>query len=189
MPDFEKKALMDFYKNANGILEFGSGSSTIYALRSRKIIYSVENDFNFYKALKKRISELGYDIKNKLIYANTGFTGKYGTPFFGRLTPGLQKKGFKYIFSGYGSTKSDNIDLIFVDGRWRIGCCLCSIFLFSNSVILLLDDYEINRNYNAVIDKYFIVTKVGRLAKLERKNEINMQELFIDFFNSLKNPG
>jgi hypothetical protein len=187
MPTAEKKVLMEYYEKSKGILEFGSGSSTIFALKMDKYIVSVENDRSFYSALKVYLSNFKLDIDTTLIYANTGLTGKYGSPFLYTLTPAISEKGFKYVLSGYLNIEKGRVDLIFVDGRWRVGCCLYSIFYFDNNIDLFLDDYETERNYAFIINKYFIVTNFGRLAKLEKRNKIDKIELIKDFYNSMKN--
>ena len=188
MPSVERDFLEGVYKNANSILEFGSGGSTLFAIENNKEIVSVESDEKFFKYLNAHIARRYQNSKANIILAQTGLTGRYGMPLFFPFSPNISGKGISYVLSGYSRFTENRPDVIFVDGRWRIACCLYSLIHFSSNLLLLLDDYEDNRSYKPVLEKYFHLELNSRMATLRKKNNINRDELVADFISSLNNP-
>lgn len=188
MPVMERLFLEKQYLEATSILEFGSGGSTLFAIANGKNIVSVESDRKFFNYLMSHI-ENTYRVKNaKIFLANTGITGRYGTPIFYPLTANVSKKALSYILTGYSQFSNSPPDLIFVDGRWRVSCCLYALIVGFFSSQLILDDYEIERSYKTIIEKYFDIELNGRIALLTPKSGIDVVELVPDFIISLDNP-
>ena len=69
----------------------------------------------------------------------------------------------KYIY------KLKKIDLILIDGRFRVACCLNLLKhkkkIKKNDTKIILDDYLKRRHYS-IIKKYFFIKKYGRIAIL-----------------------
>lgn len=188
MPSAERDFLEEVYKNAKSILEFGSGGSTLFAIENNKEIVSVESDKKFFKYLKAHVAKKYPNSQAIITLAQTGRTGRYGMPFFYPFSRDIPSKGISYVLSGYSRFTETQPDVIFVDGRWRVACCLYSLIHFSGNHILLLDDYENDRGYKVVIEKYFNVDLTSRLAALRKKNDIDCDELVADLILSLNNP-
>jgi hypothetical protein len=188
MPAEEREYLESQYLDASVILEFGAGGSTLFAIKNNKRIISVESDKKFYEYLLLHIKK-SYSIKNsQILLAKTGYTGRYGMPIFFPFSPRIVEKGLSYVLTGYSQFDEFSPDLIFVDGRWRVACCLYALISGFGSSRLLLDDYEGDRSYKLLIEKYFNVHSFGRIASLTPKNSINLINLTDDFILSLKNP-
>jgi hypothetical protein len=188
MPSFERNFLELQYLDSSAILEFGSGGSTLFAIKNNKSIVSVESDRKFFNYLMHHIKK-NYSIHDaRILIAQTGLTGRYGMPLFFPFSPNVEIKGLSYILTGYSQFKNFSPDLIFVDGRWRVACCLYSLILGFGSSRLLLDDYENDRSYKPLIEKYFEVSNFGRIASLSPKSGVDIVELVNDFITSLKNP-
>ena len=82
----------------------------------------------------------------------------------------MKKKIVNYINSidTYLSNE-DYPDLILIDGRFRIACCLNilkHIQKKSLKVLILLDDYEKRESYK-VLNKFFKIKSIGRMAILK----------------------
>jgi hypothetical protein len=187
MPALEKEVLQRTYANAGTILEFGSGGSTLYAIRNNKAIVSVESDNNFLNALIKESVKHNLPINDQLVHADIGLTGRYGAPLFGVFRRNVHKLGLHYVLSGYGHSQFQDKqpDVIFVDGRWRVAACLYGLLVGWKRPTILLDDYEDRRGYGAVIEKYFSVQSFGRLAQLQPRRDHERTELIQDFERSL----
>ncbi len=188
MPKEERQFLEAQYLNASTILEFGAGGSTLFAIENKKSIVSVESDKKFFDYLLLHAKKKYALHDAKIILANTGITGRYGMPIFFPLSPNVVEKGLSYVLTGYSQFVNRTPDLIFVDGRWRVACCLYSIISRFSSSRLLLDDFESDRSYAHMIDKYFTIDMHGRIAWLKPRNEIDSVQLVNDFIMCLRNP-
>jgi hypothetical protein len=188
MPAEERQFLEGQYLDASVILEFGAGGSTLFALKNNKRIVSVESDKKFFDYVLSH-AESTYPMENsRILLAKTGITGRYGMPIGFPFSPRIVEKGLSYVLTGYSQFDSHSPDLIFVDGRWRVACCLYSLISGFGSSRLLLDDYENDRSYKSMIERYFEVRRFGRVASLRCKSGIDSIGLADDFISSLRNP-
>ena len=140
-------------------LEFGCGGTTVLANSLQVHTVSVESDAFYAQAVLRALPHPRY---TQIVTPNMGMTGAWGMPlFFSRL------KGGRYIDAPF-SVLSDNFpDLIFVDGRYRVGCALESArraFRASRNARLLLDDYALRKEYHAVESYLGSPTRIGRSA-------------------------
>ena len=188
MPSQERDFIEKYYISANSILEFGSGGSTLFAINNGINIVSVESDKRFFKFLISHIKNKSNSEYFKILHADIGWTGRYGSPLYYPLAFNLVEKGLKYVITGYAHFFDNPPDLIFVDGRWRVACCLFAIMIGCSKSTILLDDYDLNRSYKSIIEKHFDVIINGRVALLRLKGDIVMINVINDFLDSLKNP-
>ena len=83
-PDFpflERECFSATLANCKTYIEYGSGGSTLAAVRKVPIVLSVENDRAFYRAVahKARLLAMGQYFP---IFVNTGWTKEWGVPVF-----------------------------------------------------------------------------------------------------------
>ena len=186
MPSQEKEAFMQFAHRAKNILEYGGGGSTVWLNKIGKLGTCIENDKNWIGVIQKAAENSGYPENLNLLYAHTGLTGSYGMPVLGNFTRGLVKKGLIYVATPFVSVEpTKQYDLVFIDGRWRVSCCLYSALMLSREVPILLDDYAGNRRYE-MLKEFFEIKLFGRLAHLTLKQNIDRSYLFYQFVESLK---
>ena len=148
-------------KKSKYYFEYGSGSSTIYAHEQKKDYISIELDKSFYKKVKKITKS------NKIKFINIGIVGEYSYPLF------VQKKKFlNYIKSiKFYSNQKKFPDFILIDGRFRVACLLFIFLILEKKKIktkILLDDY-FNRPHYSVLENFYKIKKVGRMAFLKPK--------------------
>ena len=146
-------------KKSKFYFEYGSGSSTLVASELNKKFISIELDKKYYLELKKKIKN------DQVKFFNIGPVGEFSYPIFK-----LKKKIINYINSidSYLSNE-DYPDLILIDGRFRIACCLNilkHIQKKSLKVLILLDDYEKRESYK-ILNKFFKIKSIGRMAILK----------------------
>jgi protein O-GlcNAc transferase len=188
MPTQEKAAFMRFAESSTHILEYGGGGSTVWANKIGKIGTCVENNRDWLGVIQNAVVEAGIPENLTLLFADTGLTGAYGMPAFGKYTRGLTEKGLTYVLLPYVSTDFKNqFDLVFIDGRWRVACCLFSALMLSRDVVILIDDFDEDRGYN-VLYRFFNVKLTGRLAHLTMKPNVQKNHMFRAFKESLSNP-
>ena len=167
--NFFKKKL----KNSNFFFEYGSGSSTIYADKKNKKYVSIETDKNFYKFLLTKLKN-----KKSLRYFSLGIVGEFSYPI---LCSEQQIKNYIFSIDKYFINKTP--DLILVDGRFRIACCLNLInkVRFKKKLTIILDDYQKRKEYHC-LNKFFQIKKIGRLGILKPKKKLNLKKNIIESF-------
>ncbi len=153
-------------------LEYGSGGSTKLAVRQASIknMTSVESDPAFLDAVvlpDPEIQKAIADSRLRFLLPDIGPTRKSGVPKDStaiHLWP-------NYALCPYlhGSAKPD---LILVDGRFRVACCLAAT-LQAPAAAVLVHDYTLRRHYH-VLENYFEIEKqVDTLVKLRRSENFN----------------
>lgn len=98
------------------IFEFGSGSSSIYLADKVNSITSVEHDKNWYELVKSKMPS-----NVKLIFKDLEYGGEYSKSIL----------------------KEDKLfDIVIVDGRDRVNCCINSVSKLKKSGVLIFDDAQ-----------------------------------------------
>ncbi len=154
-------------------LEFGCGGSTfLVAYSTSASIYSVESDLNFIKFLSKNetISETLKNSRLKFFYIDIGETTEWGYP------KSLEHKDNFYLYSQHIFSVIDPscIDLIFIDGRFRVACILNSILNCPKSIYIFHDFFNRKEKYSAVLEFLECIDSVDTLAVFKIKNNINI---------------
>lgn len=143
--NMNKAEIAFFTKTIKGIdryVEYGAGVSTEIAKEHCKSVLSIETDSEWAK-------------KTDAYHCNLGATGAWGYP---QSEPSLTQ--LKYYFSW-----ARNYDILFIDGRYRVG-----VALHAEPGLILLHDYE--REQYHVIERYMrIVDQVDRLVLLRKKRK------------------
>ncbi|HEY0177825.1 MAG TPA: FkbM family methyltransferase [Pedobacter sp.] len=98
------------------IFEYGSGSSTLFYAKHVKRVVSVEHDEAWYNKIVKSKAQNAEMIFSKL------------------------ERGGEY--SKKAASLGEQFDIIIVDGRDRVNCCISSVNALSPSGVIVLDDSE-----------------------------------------------
>jgi hypothetical protein len=126
-------------------LEYGSGGSTLAALRVVPNVVSVENDRAFYRAVSSKARSLS---KGQYfpIFVNTGRTSAWALPAVQRPTALRLYLWRRYAIAPWTVMTRNRLlpELIFVDGRFRVACALESMLRLpkSSDSRFMLDDFE-----------------------------------------------
>lgn len=164
LPPEEAKALRRAYAEANVILEYGSGGSTMLAAAMPgKTIFSVESDVNWAASMAARFQKNPPQAHVVLHPVDIGPTGPWGKP--------VDHSGWKsyhhYPLSVWDRTDFQHPDLILIDGRFRVACFITAALRISKPVIVLWDDYSVRRAYQEVERVIRPAAMYGRMAKFE----------------------
>lgn len=175
-----KKANMYFVtklKKSKFYFEYGSGSSTLLAKKLNINFISLELDYFFFIKIKNIINN------NNIKFINLGPVGEFSYPI---LKIDYQiKKYILYINQFFKKKKYP--DLILIDGRFRIACCLNLLrqnFKILKKITIILDDYKKREKIYKTVKKFYNIKKIGRFAilspKQNLKSSINIKKYFND---------
>jgi protein O-GlcNAc transferase len=159
-----------FYKylaNATNYFEYGSGGSTYQASIHDNIqrIYAVESDKQWYNKMKALLCKTN---KVTLLYNEMNTQPKtWGAP--GPKCTTKQMISYSNYIRLYSKS---NIDLILIDGRFRVACCLKCFDVIDNKCLIAFDDFLTRPHYHIVLDYYDIVEQTidNRMVILKKKS-------------------
>lgn len=158
-----------YIDNATVYLEFGSGGSTFSAAKRPINIFSVESDADFYSLLKEKLpSSVTYTLVDLCAQPHS----------WGHPGPTCKKEKCTE-YSSYFPTVIP--DLVLIDGRFRVACCLKLHSKLADSAIILFDDFLNRPQYHIILDYYSIIEKTedNRMVALRRKSNTMVQSTVI----------
>lgn len=189
IPWLEKNDIIMFYRyldKATVYFEFGSGGSTYQASIRPNIqkIYSVESDKKWYNYMKERIPS--YKIT---YYYNEMYTlpNTWGNP--GINSTKEQKISYSNKILELSPEQQSEIDLIMIDGRFRVACCLKCFNVINSECLIIFDDFLNRKQYHDVLDYYDIVDKTrdNRMVVLKKKQNVYVPIELIKKYELIKN--
>ncbi len=163
-PHLGKNALAIFEKhvtNANCYLEYGSGGSTIHAQQlGAKHIISVDSSKDWNTAIKQKLNG---SSNSDLLYCDIGTVGNWGKP----INNDGAKNYHSYIISPWQIAEKKNLDvnLVMIDGRFRVACFLYSLLCAKPGTVILFDDYTLRPRYHVVEEFCSRGESYGRMMK------------------------
>jgi hypothetical protein len=179
MTSSEKDLFEKILKKSISYIEYGMGGSTILALtKSQAKICSIESSESWCEEMRKfkiiRDHENGrLTIRNIAI----GETKEWGYP----VSTDNSEKFSNYSKAPYELEDLRNADLILVDGRFRVACCLMAILKCNSDVRIFVHDYSKRISYN-IIEKYCdIVDFAETLYLFKPKKNINIKDVLEDY--------
>jgi hypothetical protein len=178
----DKPLFYSYLDAATHYFEFGSGGSTYQAyLRPNiKTIISVESDKAWYNTVKQR---LGDDPRVQLIYNEMDTrSNTWGHP-------GPNSTAEMWIsYSEHIRAVKQPIDLVMIDGRFRVACCLKCFDVIDNNSLVVFDDFLNRPAYHVVLEFYDIVDKTNdkRLVVLKKKDVPSPSKELIERYERLR---
>jgi hypothetical protein len=87
----------------------------------------------------------------------------------------IQHKNYSNYIRNLTLEEQQSIDLILVDGRFRIACCLKCFDVIKTGCLIAFDDFLDRPHYHVVLDYYDIVenTSDNKMVILQKKKCIN----------------
>lgn len=174
LSDFEKELLINKLKVCEHYLEFGSGGSTFLAILEGncKKIVSVESDSKWIEYLRT-FETIKQAEKNILSfeYINIGEVGDWGTPL---------EENKKELFPNYSSkvfNGTNNYDLVFIDGRFRVACTMQTILNCGNDVTIIMHDYNNRPQYHCILEFLNIIYTLDTMAVFKIKPDADKEKV------------
>lgn len=164
LPEAEAQVLRKAYAAAQVILEYGTGGSTLLAAEMQgKTIFAVENDRRWLKMMRDWIAGNPGVSPVHLHRADTGATRRWGHP----RNETVWRQYADYPLGVWDRDDFLHPDVVLIDGRFRVGCFLATIFRITRPVTVLFDDYLPRLTYR-VVEEWFPPAEItGRLARFE----------------------
>lgn len=187
-PWFAQHDVSMFYKyldKATHYFEFGSGGSTYQACirENIKSIYSVESDYSWHEIIKQtlqdysKITFLYNDMKTR---ENTwGYPGPDSTID--------QCKNYSQQIINIPEEKRKEIDVILIDGRFRVACCLKCYDIMNDSCVIIFDDFLDRPHYHIVLDYFEIIEKTvdNKMVILKKKKDKKPPQHLINYYETI----
>jgi hypothetical protein len=166
LPEAEARRVASAYAEAEVILEYGSGGSTVLGSELvGKTLFSVESDRAWAEMMR------GWLVQNppaqgtrvEVIWTDIGATGEWGKP--------LDQSGWRhyaeYPLAVWQRKGFRQPDVVLVDGRFRPGCAMATAFCTKKPVTLLVDDYKRRTGYHAIEEFLGAPRLIGRMAEFD----------------------
>lgn len=171
----DKKMFYKYLNKAKVYFEYGSGGSTYQASIRNNInkMYSVESDITWQRRLKRIIK------KREIVYIFSYMDTKpntWGNP--GKNATDIQKKNYSEHIKTLSPEEKKGIDLIFIDGRFRVACCLKCFDVINDDCFIAFDDF-LNRDHYHVVLNYFDIiekTRDERMVILKKKSNTSIPD-------------
>jgi hypothetical protein len=181
MTEKEQKLFKQYVRNAKVYFEFGSGGSTIAALsNSAGKVYSIESSKEWIKSMEQKYEIIMGSEKSgrlSLIHADIGDTGNSGYPIiscdeddFNRFFNYYQK-----VFKDYSEIK--NADVVLIDGRFRVACCLSVLLENDNNPIIMFHDFWNRPQYHVVKKFIDIIDRTDSIMVCKKRVDISKDEI------------
>jgi hypothetical protein len=172
----QEPELMDrvFARGCRRYLEFGIGGSTLLALRSgAEIVVATDSDRRWVEAarLHPELAPRVVSGQVRLVHANIGPIADWGRP------AGNSERAWwpNYLARPWAEWEELGVlpDLVYVDGRFRVACCLSVLLVFADRAEappVMIHDIGPERPYYDTIFEFFeTVEAVGSLHLLRRR--------------------
>jgi len=169
MHEEEKILFYNQLENCTNYLEFGSGESTISAVKQNNIssIVSVEADFEFWNKLVDANVELQAAIETYRLIPltiNIGKTGEWSYP----LDSTEQHNYPNYSSIPFNFNRS--YDLVLIDGRFRVACGLHCCLDLADDTTILIHDFPKRKQYHLLLNYLNFVEKVNTLYMFKTRS-------------------
>lgn len=176
----EESLLQKLFRGAKSYLEFGAGGSTVAAVSFGNIehINVVESSKEWVDKLKGRSDVGGAEKEGRLKFhlVDIGPVGPFGVPTSQQDAP----KFPVYSSAVDAVAAQDGLDLVLVDGRFRVACFLKALKISSPTTRIAIHDYS-NREYYHLIEKYADkVESADKLSVFKKKDDADLEALAKD---------
>jgi hypothetical protein len=176
-------------------MEFGMGGATILAAQAGRDIVAVDSNAAWVKRVGEH-SDVADSIKAgrvSLLHADIGRVSEWGFP----ADQGRAGAWPDYIRLPWTewTRRRERPDLIFVDGRFRLACCLSAIVALGGSLSpddmprVLLQDFDVMRPYyRPVLDFFEPETTEGSLYLLRCRRGYSQSGAFVEMLRAMSDP-
>ena len=185
MPKAEAALLREEYTRAEVILEYGSGGSTVVAAEmAGKTIFSVESDLEWTKMMRAWFAQNPPKSEVDVIWSDIGPTKEWGHP----VNQAQWKRFAEYPLKVWELAEFRHPDVVLVDGRFRVGCVLATMYRIARPVVVLFDDYAERKQYHKIEEFAGTPKMAGRMARFEVAPQAVPAERLLDIFRMMTQP-
>ena len=179
--DFLRKT----YREATGIVEYGSGGSTLHAARLGKPFISIESDRKWTDEIQKTVAGIGRRHQySNVCWIDIGKTKEWGFP----VDTQHHKNYWKYPLSAWTENTDFTPDVVLIDGRMRKACFCAALAMTKKPIRVLFDDYRKRTIYHEVECLIKPTSLIGRMAVFDVKpGLVSVEDLptFLPWFSEV----
>ena len=187
-PSFSINDIQLFYRyldTASYYFEYGTGGSTYQASIRQNIlkIISVECDYIWHNQFKFLLQS----DRINFIYCDMDCnTHTWGRP--GPNSTINDWKNYSDQIRNVDHTILNKIDLILIDERFRVACCLKCFDVINDNCLIVFDDFLNRPEYHIVLDYYDIIDKSNNniMVILKKKNTGSPSSELIEQYEHIK---
>lgn len=154
-------------RNVKYYFEFGSGGSTYYMTNLDHVerIYCVESDITWVNKLKGR---LGDNVKKVEFMA---IPMKVQPNNWGYPDPNGDRSVWPEYSNAIDKIDATSLNLILIDGRFRVACALKVYQAISDDCLVIFDDFLDRPHYHDILKYYEIIESTANrsMAILKKK--------------------
>ena len=183
MSPSERKLFKESLKNAKQYFEFGSGGSTVWAVKEGLTVKGVESDANWVSALKDKLGN-----KCEVEVVDIGPTKEWGFPISSQAADRFPE------YSKAISVHTSVFDFILVDGRFRVACTMSAILHAldhaddTEKVRIFIHDFWNRPHYHVVLQFLEVLDKVNTAGLFKVSKGVNRADVFSVWEQYAKNP-
>ena len=178
IPELGQNDIKMYYRyldKATVYFEYGSGGSTYQANLRPNIqkIYTVESDKNWMDKLNSLIN----NTKITYIYNEMGTKPRtWGYP--SRRCVKSNLINYSEHIRNLSVEERSKIDLVMIDGRFRVACCLKCFDIINDDCYIIFDDFLHRKKYHIILNYYDIIEKTEdkRMVILRKKKNISIPD-------------
>jgi protein O-GlcNAc transferase len=153
--EFEEYLLFkDLCKNKKVFIEYGSGGLTIHLLKSGKEVFTVESNGAFHNLMNSlNLVQKAEGRSLHSVFIDLGPCDQWGKP----LTVEKESEWSRYYSEVWQhiNPQRSKVDVVFIDGRFRVACCLYSILKVVEygwkDTLFLVHDFWRRKHYHEVL--------------------------------------
>lgn len=166
LPKHERHIVRQTYAASKGVVEYGSGGSTMLAARMGTPVISVESSAEWAQTLRTELNNLEQRHAKTLVsHVDIGPTKRWGYP----VDNAYFQSFWKYPLRPWIAHSDFYPDTVLIDGRMRTACFVATLIMIKSDVCILFDDYGDRPAYHKV--EQFLKPKrmVGRMAVFDAR--------------------
>ena len=187
MSEGERELFERTLAKATHYMEFGSGGSTLLAVRSpARVILSVESDPAWLEKIRAH-PEIAQAVARQrlfLTHADIGPVGEWGSP-----TDETRRAQWPRYYADPFFATDILFDLILIDGRFRVATALAAAACAAESATIVIHDYELRPQYY-LVEKFFDIEETREsLYVLRRRRTINIRSVYREVMRHLFEHG
>ena len=183
----------EYIKDKNKVLEWGSGTSTIYFSKIVKQFVSIEHNQGWYDYVSSQIADnVEYYYVAPHGFKNDEELDKNAPDLLCRANDPVLVDGITHWKTRDGfdwhcgidyirkplELEHRNYDAVIVDGRCRVFCAYIAQYLIKDGGYLIFDDFNPRQYYHGILKYYEVVDGSDTLSVLsKRKKEISNDEV------------
>ena len=184
----ERVIFDDEIKESHYYLEFGLGGSSLRALQKSKAkIYTVESCPDWINHMRGYFFIKYFENKRIFIFpVDIGPAGKWGYPKLDEY----QNQFEEYSSNIFELIDRSAIDLVLVDGRFRVACALKIILSCheNNNLRIMIHDFWNREEYHVLLKYFDTIKKADTIGVFSIKDSVDISSVENDYEAYKLNP-